>query len=197
VLAQRALCLAARAVGDTRKMRRCTKALEELDTADSASSMWLERGRVIVAQVAKSSEPDQVQLDEGAYAAKRAAKIRGGWIEPTFLLAQIAVQRNDMEALGSAVDELNEEAPDDVRTAKYDTIAALASGDIDRARSSLARAEGLGLDESTRAALQLQIDDAEPWSGKWLPILASVIAVSAGGMALYARRRRLLAGGRG
>ena len=57
-------------------------------------------------------------------------------------------------------------------------------------------AEGLGLDESARAGLQVQIDDAEPWSSKWLPILGGVIVVSAG-VALYTRRRRVAIRGRG
>ncbi len=190
VLAQRAVCFAGRALGDASKMRRCTRALEQLDTMQSAATMWLERGRTLVARVGPYAEPDPIRLDEGAYAAKRAAKIRAGWPEPTFLLADIAVRRNDMSALSRAVRELNETAFDDVRTARYDTIAALAGGDTDRARNSLARALGLGLDERTALGLQQQIDEADPVGVRWLVILAVLIASCASAMWLYRRRRQ-------
>lgn len=190
VLAQRAMCFAARAAGEANQMRGCTKALERLDTMQSASAMWLERGRVIVAAAAQRSEPDPVRLDEGAYAAKRAAKIRDGWIEPTFVLAQIAIQRNDMEALAAALSELTTAAPNDVRTAHYDTIAALAAGDVARARTSLARAVELGLAAEQHTQLQQQIDAADPLSARWLPVLGGVIVFSLGAMAWYGRRRK-------
>lgn len=190
VLAQRALCLAARAANDGKKMRGCTQALERLDTADNAASMWLERARLFSAPAIENAEPDPVRLDEGAYAAKHAAELRAGWAEPSFVLAEIAMRRGDHAALEAALGTLHQTAPDDPRTAELDTIAALAIGDLEAAREALARAEELGLDDASLGALRGQLGEAQPAFSSWLPLFGGVLALSAGALALYGWRRK-------
>lgn len=189
VLAQRAACLAARSLGDDRRMRACGRALAELDTKERAGEMWLERARVIVAHQSKATEPDPVKLDEAAYVAKRAADLAGDRLGATLVLAEVATLRNDNEALGDAVEELLSSAPDDVRTRHFETLFALAEGDTERARRALARARELGLDTRVAAELETQIDEADP-TGPWLPVLGGVLVVSVGVMAVHSWRKR-------
>ena len=190
VLAQRALCITARLAGDIGKMRSCTAKLSELDVKESASAMWLERARMLLARSAERAEPNAVELDESTYAAKQAAEMHAEWTEPAFVLAEVAVRRNETDTLEGLLDDLHQRAPEDVRTHYYSTISALASGDVERARRSLERATALGLDEANRAELQQQIDDLDPVPARWLYMLGAFVAVSAGGLAFYARKRR-------
>ncbi len=190
VLAHRALCLAARAAGDGKGMRGCTTALERLDTGERAAAMWLERGRVFFEMATRAAEPNAVELDEGAYAAKKAAALRSGWGEPTFLLAEIALARGDHRALEAALGAAERDAPDDARTAELEAIVALAAGDFARARGALDRAEARGLEPARLERLREDVERGEPVGSSWLVWLLAVAVASGAGLTLFGRRRR-------
>jgi len=157
-------------------LRKCSdRALNEANHGDAYQAMiW--RSELLLAP-GDGRPPTRIELDEAAFAAKRAKRIQPREPEPQLLLCQVAEQRHDNDGLAKCADELATLAPTQPEAYRFKTLVALARDDLRAAQDALDDAMDRGLEAAEASALQAQIDTRGPlWGDRRVHWIAAVLA---------------------
>lgn len=163
---------------DLAALRQCSddqfKEGNDLDAFQAMS--W--RAELLLADRGATS----IELDEAAYAAKKALQRAPKRPEAQLLLCEVAERRNATDELGACADALIALDPTQARAYRYKALVALAGGDFDDAEDHLDEARRLGLDSQEADAIQAQIlaetplyRDRRAWLFAWVLLVMLLV----------------------
>jgi tetratricopeptide (TPR) repeat protein len=185
---EHAACRSAHQQHDIAELRRCSRALEELQAGALAGEALLWRGEALLRGGA--ARATVVELDEAAMVAKRAAGHLPDDERPWALACRAALEHNDLASARRYWQRQHAVAPHSATTAWLESIIALAEGDAERADEALERASKRGLESSRYVPTRASIDARLPRVAQRLRTLALLFWIAAGAWLGAQLRRR-------
>jgi len=152
--------------------------------AAEASATNLAALAVCLSAPSNGKDPVRKDVEEALTLVSRAATLAPDdtWVQTA--LCQVALQAEDVDALGRGVGRLLALAPEESSTHQFAAVHALFQGSPQKARAALSRARELGMPERSYQALSDVIDESEGVLSRWLPTFGWVLGLWVGTLLL-------------
>lgn len=131
-----------------------------------------------------NSKPSAAELEEAKKLANEAARKSPGEAYPQNVLAAVAIESDDLDALRIATGKLEVLAPEEPATHIYRFTIAASEGRWSEAHDALERAKAAGLPAAAYDSMKKQLEAATPWYVRWMKPMAMALGGWIGGFAL-------------
>jgi hypothetical protein len=154
-------CAEAHRQRDVPALRRCSRALEQESPGRLAGEALLWRAELLL-DGSGAREASDVELDEAAHVARRAARHLPDDERPWRLACRAALEHDDVARARLSIARLQALAPDDALTTWLEARVLLAEDDVAGADRALERAREQGLAADRYGPLRATIDGHLP-----------------------------------
>src|SRR5688572_13169960 len=132
----------------------------------------------------KNGKASQAEMDEALKLAYEAERLNPNDSFPAQVLAQIAIETNDLNSLRTQAAKLERVAPEEPGTHLLRMSVAATDGSWSEARAALDRARDAGLPVNAYKTMKAGLESATPFYVRWFRPAVTGLAMWAGGFAM-------------